>query len=107
LWHQGENDWYGGPEYRSRLNKLVNNFRDEPWYNQDALFIAGETFSAPVNADLGLLNTDGDTRTACISSTGLTVQSDQVHFDAEGLRELGRRYAHRYLEIMSGYTASR
>lgn len=105
LWHQGENDWFGGPEYQTRLTDLIGNFRQQPWLDQSALFIAGETAMAPVNADLEQLNADGDYRTACISSAGLTVQDDHVHFDAQGLRELGHRYAHKYLELMIVGTA--
>jgi len=34
-----------------------------------------------------------------VSSSGCSVQEDRVHFDSEGVRELGRRYAHKMLEV--------
>lgn len=106
LWHQGENDWYGGAAYQQKLTTLIANFRNEHWFSHEGMFICGETFHAPVNADLNRLNKDGDYRTACVSSSGLGVQSDLVHFDAKGLRELGRRYAVKYLDIVNGDIAT-
>ena len=48
------------------------------------------------------LNHDGDPRTGCVSADGLTtIDADPVpvHFDANGLRELGKRYAELYLRL--------
>jgi len=106
LWHQGENDWYGGKYYQTKFLELINNFRQEPWLDWHAPFISGETSNAPVNKNLNSLNRDGDIRTACVSSAELGLQSDSVHFDAAGLRELGKRYAAKYLDIMAGDTSS-
>ncbi len=107
LWHQGENNWLGGEEYRDKLKQLIVSFRTEPWYGESALFICGETHRAPVNADLNALNSDGDVRTACVSSLGVGVLPDLTHFDAAGLREIGRRYGQKYLDIQSGDLSSR
>lgn len=38
--------------------------------------------------------------TAVVRSEGLQHQGDQVHFDAESYRQLGRRYAHAYLKLV-------
>ena len=35
----------------------------------------------------------------CVSSAGLSDKGDKLHFDSVSLRELGRRYAARYLKI--------
>jgi hypothetical protein len=39
--------------------------------------------------------------TAFVSSDGLAHKGDEVHFDADSYRELGRRYAKAYLELTS------
>lgn len=106
LWHQGENNWFGGAEYREKLNALIANFRSEPWYGETALFICGETHRAPVNVDLNSLNSDGDLRTACVSSLGVSVRPDLTHFDASGLREIGKRYGDKYMAIYNGDVSS-
>ncbi len=117
LWHQGETDWQArgtsdptifGDErnqpnyYRDKLNSLIADFRGQPWVNDNAYFICGETAIAPVNEVLMALNTDGDPRTGCVSAEGLTtltVDPVPVHFDGPGLRELGKRYAEMYLNM--------
>lgn len=106
LWHQGENNWNGGQEYREKLNQLIANFRSEPWFGENALFICGETHRAPVNVDLDSLNNDADLRTACVSSLGVGVLPDLTHFSAAGLREIGRRYGQKYLAIFNGDVSS-
>ncbi len=106
LWHQGENNWQGGEEYRVKLLELIGNFREESWYGENALFICGETHRAPVNIDLDTLNADDDIRTACVSSSGVGVLPDLTHFNAEGLREIGRRYGDKYLGIYNGDLSS-
>ena len=37
-----------------------------------------------------------------ISSKGCTVREDQVHFDSDGARELGKRYAEKMLALEQG-----
>jgi len=106
LWHQGENNWNGGSYYQNKLTELIDNFRIEPWHSRNGLFICGETFKAPVNNNLNYLNSDGDMKTACVSAAGLGVLQDEVHFNAPGLRELGRRYGNKYLSVMAGDISS-
>ena len=99
LWHQGESDYYASDYYDSKLKQLIGNLRAESWVDWNAPFICGETYDAPVNSSLSALNTDGDARTACVSSSGLSTVGDGVHFSASSLRVLGSRYAAKYLEI--------
>lgn len=99
LWHQGESDWADSDYYSNKLSDLINNFRTESWFGEGRPFICGETVEAPVNRRLMQLNTDGDPRTACVESDGLSTILDRLHFSAEGLRILGTRYATKYIEM--------
>jgi len=117
IWHQGETDWQAwgtsdpyifGDErnkpdyYRDKLYSLIADFRGQSWINDNAYFICGETAIAPVNEVMMALNSDGDARTGCVSAEGLTTLTADpipVHFDAAGLRELGKRYAELYLSM--------
>ena len=119
LWHQGETDFlFNGTSditataaervapdyYPNELNRLISNLRQEPWFTTSTpVFICGETQKtsanpAPVNRRLLALNSDSDRHTGCVSSDGLQT-SDGIHFNAAALREIGRRYASRYLEL--------
>jgi len=122
LWHQGETDFqfFGTSDpnapvqdrqnstyYPDRLNGLISNFRAEPWFNENrGIFICAETqttstavaSAAPVNSRLMALNSDNDPYTGCVTSNGLQTR-DGVHFNAEAIRSLGRRYATEYLRI--------
>jgi len=119
LWHQGETDWiYQGtadPEatdaertepnyYPRKLNQLIANFRSESYVGK-GIFICGETIRADVNPHLMALNNDGDIRSACVRGSDLSLRPDEVgnpngvHFSAQALRDIGRRYAEQYLEI--------
>ncbi len=124
LWHQGETDFlFNGTSditapaaeklapdyYPDRLNTLIRNLRQEPWFSGDKpVFICGETQKtnpdpneiAPVNRRLMALNNDTDRYTGCVSSNGLQT-TDGIHFNAAALREIGRRYASMYLQLKS------
>ena len=119
LWHQGETDFlYNGTAdanatasekvapnyYPDELSRLINNLRQEPWFSTTTpVFICGETQKtssnpAPVNRRLLALNNDNDRHTGCVNSDGLQT-IDGTHFDAAALREIGRRYANKYIEL--------
>ncbi len=99
LWHQGEND-AGDSAYGGKLDALIARFRSENWFSADRPFICGETAEFDVvNRQLMALNSNGDIWSACVRSTNLHTQSDGFHFSAAGLRELGRRYAEKYIEM--------
>jgi len=99
FWHQGESD-DGDPDYAQKLNLLIERFRQQSWYSKQNPFICGETaeFSV-VNQQLMGLNDDGDRSTGCVESDGLETFLDGYHFSAVGLRELGKRYAKKYLQL--------
>jgi hypothetical protein len=99
LWHQGESDYYDTAWYGSKLSQLIGDFRSEPWVQSQSLFICGETLNSPVNARLRALNSDGDSRTGCVSSQGLGSVGDDLHFSTRSLRVLGARYADKYREL--------
>ena len=114
LWHQGETDWAKtgslDPElseweldsnyYSNKLWQLVDNFRNETWFDHGKPFICGETAQSPINARLMALNRNSDIWTGCVEGEGLdTWDEAEVHFTAESLRTLGANYAERYLSM--------
>jgi len=99
LWHQGESDYYSNDYYENALQTLIGNFRAQPWFAPQGLFVCGETLSSPVNASLRKLNTDSDNLTGCASADGLTSVGDDVHLNAASLRSLGERYADIYWDL--------
>lgn len=122
LWHQGESDWlFEGTSdpfatefidqnsaeyeiyYKLKLDNVISNFRSEDWATPDLPFICGETRIAEgVNRHLMALNNNGDDNSACVATSDLPyLLSDPTgnHYSAVGLRELGRRYMQKFLEL--------
>lgn len=100
LWHQGETDANDTDYYTQKLNGVIANFRSENWFSNGKPFICGEIAKrGGVNNRLNRLNTDNDAYTACVSASGVSTREDGSHFDAEGLRELGKRYADRFYSM--------
>ncbi len=114
LWHQGETDWLlegtsdvDVPQpapvdyYPVKLNDLIYNLRLENWFDESKPFICGETIKAEgVNTHLNSLNTDSDSKTACVEGAGLpAIRAGGNHFNAVALRTIGQRYAERYYSI--------
>jgi len=109
LWHQGESD--SGREaaslYEARLHELISRFRNVA--DDDNLpFIVGQLGQFKEWSDgRQLVNTVHENvathfaRTKFVSSDGLTDTGDGTHFDAPSARELGRRYADAYADILS------
>jgi len=101
LWHQGEEDSTEklAPTYALRLKQLIADLRtdlDSP----ELPVVVGELgpfrleknpFTAEVNRQLALAIAE-DPQTALASAAGLRDLGDQTHFDADSLREFGRRY---------------
>jgi hypothetical protein len=108
LWHQGEAD--SAPEsaslYEARLHDLIRRFRDAAG-NDELPFIVGQLGHFKewshgrrlVNAVHENVPTQFE-QTKFVSSDGLNHTGDNTHFDAPSARELGRRYAKAYADIL-------
>ena len=107
LWHQGESDTNpkDAPQYRERLTQLFKIFREAAG-NESLPILIGELGGysdnenwAAVNEQLYLYSaTDSDT--AVITTTDLKDKGDALHFNSEGQRILGQRFAKAYLKMM-------
>lgn len=110
LWHQGESDANEelAGAYELRLHELIARFRKE-LDAPDVPFIAGQMghfkkrpwddFKTQVDAAHQLLP-ESVPHTAFVRSDGLAHKGDEVHFDTPSYRELGRRYARAYAELV-------
>lgn len=109
LWHQGESDAKRelAPAYAAKLAGLVARLRAELGA-PGVPFVAGQLgkfADVPwdefkVQVDRAHRELPGRVpRTAFVSADGLAHKGDKIHFDADALRELGRRYAAAYLKL--------
>lgn len=105
LWHQGENDALteeGVNLYQGRLKRLIEKFRqkaDDP----SLPVIMGELASfADNNKNWQRINTkirtyhETDQNTAVVETGDLKHNGDKIHFDSEGQRTMGKRFAEAY-----------
>ncbi len=117
LWHQGENDasvFWRAEKYEGDFESVVTNFRLQ--FGNPALpFISGELSDTLHQGNdpafLIELNNrnkvDAATRkvmaenppSAFIENDGMTVLSDQVHYDSASQKEFGRRYSQAYRNL--------
>jgi len=106
LWHQGESDANAEdiPVYKDKLSKLFNLFRT--YIDNDCLpVLIGElgTYS-PKNNDWQMINKAIreysliDNNTAIISTSDLKQKGDNEHFNSEGQRTMGQRFAEEYIK---------
>lgn len=106
LLHQGESNT-NDKEWPQKVKEVYNNLLKDLSLNTEAVpLLAGET----VNADQGGICASMNTIIAnlpqtipnahIISSAGCTDGTDNLHFNAEGYRELGRRYAMKMLALL-------
>lgn len=97
IWHQGEsdNDSARATVYIQKLGTLINRLRNE--LKQPGLpFVAGELgyFNKADHINKVIHQLPAQVSyTAVVSAKGLTHKGDQLHFDTESARELGKRYA--------------
>ena len=118
LWHQGENDSFGGrpASYEEKLTTIVNAFRQElnvpeiPFiagglgdYLQDGRYGQYFTEYREVNAALDNF-TKSNSNCYFVDAAGLTANADGLHFDAMSLRRLGVRYHCAFVEKKSIYS---
>ena len=109
LLHQGESNT-GDETWPSKVDSVYNRLlTDLHLKANDVPLLAGEVVRADGRGKCISMNSIIDTlpetiHTAhVISSEGCTSGPDDVHFDAEGYRELGRRYAYKMLSLL-GYS---
>ena len=106
LLHQGESDAYNDA-WIQRVKKVYENLLTELNLKaEDVPLIAGEVGGADQNGVCASANNIIDRLPKSIltahvvSSVGCTLQSDNLHFDSQGYRKLGRRYAKTMLATM-------
>ena len=107
LWHQGEADANanGIPVYVENLKTLFAKMRTEVGQRKLPI-IMGELgyFSKTVNEQFMKINgvmhhyAKKDKRSAVVETKGLDHKGDNLHFNGEGQRELGKRYATVFVE---------
>ena len=106
LLHQGESDAYNDA-WIQKVKKVYENLLTELNLKaEDVPLIAGEVGGADQNGICAGANNTIDRLPKTIptahvvSSVGCTLQSDNLHFDSQGYRKLGRRYAKTMLATM-------
>ncbi|MBD0835101.1 sialate O-acetylesterase [Aestuariibaculum suncheonense] len=106
LMHQGESNT-GDTLWPEKVKVVHNNLMKDLNLNPDDVpLLAGETVNADTDGVCASMNkiiaTLPETipNAYIISSAGCTDGEDNLHFDAAGYRELGKRYALKMLEIL-------
>lgn len=101
LWHQGESDANETdiPPYKSRLTQLFRTFR-EIVGNPNLPIVMGElgSFSEDKEDWLKINNqmhayASTDAHVRIFSTSDLSDKGDRIHFDSEGQRTMGKRFA--------------
>lgn len=102
LWHQGESDSTEelAPTYAARLTQLFSDLRND-LHVPELPIVVGELgpfrqpknpFNDVINGQLHVVAAEVP-GVAAVSADRLHDVGDQTHFDADSLREFGRRYA--------------
>lgn len=109
LWHQGETD-ATDPNFQYALDSMIVNFRKDLRRSNEALFILGgmvpywvDQSEARKHSECILKTTPSriprtafvDPRSPCLISK-VNDWDDEIHYDAQGQRELGFRYFNAY-----------
>ena len=105
LLHQGETNT-GDSQWPSYVRKVYNNMIDDLELDPDSVpLIAGELVHADQQGVCSSMNAIISRLPAAIptahvvSSSGCKAKPDRVHFNSEGFRELGKRYAEKILTL--------
>jgi Carbohydrate esterase, sialic acid-specific acetylesterase/Secretion system C-terminal sorting domain len=110
LLHQGETNT-GQTAWPSYVKKIYKDMLTDLSLSADSIpLLAGQVLSASGSCCSSMntiINRLPDTIATAhvISSSGCTGQTDHAHFDSEGYRKIGRRYAVEMLSLM-GYNAA-
>jgi hypothetical protein len=108
LWHQGESDANEKniPLHKERLHLLFSKFRSAIGNNELPVLL-GELGPFSNNpADFSLINkaihdyAAEDKNSRVISTKDLKDKGDHLHFDSEGQRTMGNRFAKAYLKML-------
>lgn len=109
LWHQGESDANETdiPLYKERLAELISIFRKYAGKKHLNVMIGELGSFSENNRNWQIINTiikeysSGDKYTLTVNTGDLAHKGDKVHFNSEGQREMGRRFATGYLKKFS------
>ena len=113
LWHQGENNCgdFDPDDYKKKLITMMTELRAILGAEKKPLLIGelseniGENYSwGKITPEVNrLFHKIADELPYCgvVSSKDLTMKADGIHFDSVALREFGRRYFEKYIEIAS------
>lgn len=103
--HQGETNT-GDEEWPQYVKTVYNNMLNDLGLSADDVpLLAGEVVGDDMQGKCAKMNPiinklpEVIPTAHVISSEGCTERGDQVHFDSEGVRKLGRRYAVKMLEL--------
>ncbi len=101
IWHQGESNSSGSiSNYVNNLKTLIEDFRAE--FNDPSLpFIAGQLNDKPENESFntGILTLPDEVLYTEVVTSEDLVAPDETHFNTDGLRILGDRYALKMLAV--------
>ncbi|GAB3513918.1 sialate O-acetylesterase family protein [Emticicia fontis] len=108
LWHQGESDANvkAIPLYKDNLRKLFSIFRKETENDKLPILVGelGSYSNSPTewNAINEIIKqyVASDPNAYLISTNDLKHKGDFIHFDSEGQRLMGQRFAEAYLKLM-------
>lgn len=109
LLHQGETDAYT-PSWQRRVYKIYKDLQADLKLDSFSVpMLVGETVRKEYNGVCAHANPTIDGlvnryhNIYVVTSEGCLPGKDNVHFSSEGYRELGRRYAEKYLERVGTY----
>lgn len=111
LWHQGESDANKEKArlYEKALDQLIKRFREQ-FRSPQVPFIVGQMGQFAerpwdqYRVQVDRVHQSLPSRvpgTAFVRSEGLGHRGDKVHFDSAGYRELGKRFAAAYLDLIA------
>ena len=108
LWHQGENDATSHETieiYNRQLQKLFTIFRNKIDNNKLPILIGELGSFSKTDNNWRTINSKieeyikTDPNSYLIKTNDLKDKGDKIHFNSEGQREIGKRFAEKYIEI--------